>query len=259
MIVELFGPPCVGKTTFACTVAARLRKHHHPVKLILSYRPSEDPLAFAEGSAQPRTPAVLRRIARPMVEGFAAARTGNNRNEDYSSAALMQLVSNNSVVQSLRVRQYLLRVHRNWLAAERSPDLTVFDQAFVQAICSSGQLNGNAHTGLLGQALDAVPEADLTVRLDAPRDLLETRLAERRQRQGRIERLLDRHVNSEALWVYDEVHKLLRLRGRSIILVNSSNHVSLMDGVDRVEAITVSRLSAALAAARAKSDDAGCE
>ena len=80
MIVELFGPPGVGKTTFACAVADRLRERGRDVKLVLSYRPSEDPLASragasrAEGLARLRIPAALQRLVRPMVESSCSGR-----------------------------------------------------------------------------------------------------------------------------------------------------------------------------------------
>jgi adenylate kinase family enzyme len=41
MIIELFGPPGAGKTTFARALAARLRERGHTVDLILSQRPAE--------------------------------------------------------------------------------------------------------------------------------------------------------------------------------------------------------------------------
>ena len=41
MIIELFGPPGSGKTTFARSLAARLRERGHTVDLILSHRPAE--------------------------------------------------------------------------------------------------------------------------------------------------------------------------------------------------------------------------
>jgi adenylate kinase family enzyme len=41
MIIELFGPPAAGKTTFARTLAAQLGTCGRPAELILSYRPAE--------------------------------------------------------------------------------------------------------------------------------------------------------------------------------------------------------------------------
>jgi RecA/RadA recombinase len=59
MIVELFGPPGVGKTTVAHMLSARLRKRGNCIGLVLSYRPSEAPLAGrAEGLAGMRRLAV---------------------------------------------------------------------------------------------------------------------------------------------------------------------------------------------------------
>jgi len=41
MIIELFGPQGVGKTTFARALSAELRERHQIVDLVLSYRPAE--------------------------------------------------------------------------------------------------------------------------------------------------------------------------------------------------------------------------
>ena len=41
MIVEIFGPQGVGKTTFARALAAELQNQHQNVDLVLSYRPAE--------------------------------------------------------------------------------------------------------------------------------------------------------------------------------------------------------------------------
>ena len=41
MIVELFGPPGVGKTTFASALTAFLRQRGQAVDSLMSYRPAE--------------------------------------------------------------------------------------------------------------------------------------------------------------------------------------------------------------------------
>jgi broad-specificity NMP kinase len=256
MIIELFGPPGVGKTTFACALAVRLRKRYKDFKLLLSYRPSEYPLAFAESSARLRAPATLQRLVRPMIESFAATPHAATEVESHPSGELIGRLAKGNVIQTLRLRQYLIRLNRKWRAAEDAT-VTLFDQAFVQVICSSAQLNGTVTAELVAHALDAVPQADLLIRLTAPEEILAARLAERRRRQGRIERLLDRRANREAVWVYDKIYELLRARGRSVITVDSTSHGSLMDGVDRVETIVVGRLGTIPAENRARENGGG--
>lgn len=256
MIIELFGPPCVGKTTFACAVATRLRKRYKNFKLVLSYRPSEYPLAFAESSARLRAPATLQRLARPTAESLAAGPAAAAAAKRHASAELTGLVSKGNIIQSLRLRQYLLRLDRNWRATLRA-DIVLFDQAFIQMICSCAQLDGTLTVELVAHALDAVPQADLLIRLTAPPEILAARLAERRRRQSRIERLLGRRASDEAAWVYDKIYELLQARGRSVISVDSSTHSSLMDGVDRVELIVLGRLGAIPAKNQAKENGGG--
>jgi thymidylate kinase len=258
MIVELFGPPCVGKTTLANAVAARLREGGRGAELVLSYRPSEGPAA--EGAARLRTPAALSRLVRPIVESFAALGRSADAGDVGVAAELMRLLASRNVVHSLRLRQYLLRLSRTWRAAAASGDIALCDQGFVQAIGTCAVLARAADPQRIGLALDVVPEADLFVRLDAPVEILETRLAERRQRQGRIERLFDAWTKLESLWIFDQLHELLRARGRPVICVDSADRRSLGEGVDRVAAIIVGALTRSRVPAKPDlgRDGAGC-
>jgi thymidylate kinase len=259
MIVELFGPPCVGKTTLAGAVAARLREHGRGVELVLSYRPAEYPSgSAAEGEARPRIPAALSRLARPMIESFAAIGHSADPGETRAAAELMRLLALRNPVHSLRLRQYLLRLSRTWRAAAAADDVVLFDQGFVQAVCTCAVLARAADPERIGRALDAVPEADLLVRLDAPAEILDARLAERRRHQGRIEQLFDAWTNLGSIWIFDQLHELLRARGRPVIRVTSSDRHLLDNSVDKVAAIIVGIPGKILAGSGLGRNDTGC-
>jgi thymidylate kinase len=253
MIIEFFGPPGVGKTTFACELAARLGERRHDVKLVLSYRPAEGPLASrAEGLAGLRIPAALHRLVRPLAESFAAARHPADADEAGAAAALMRLLVPRKVIWSLRLRQYMLRLSRTWRDSALAGDTVLFDQGFVQAVYTFALLARAADPERIGLALDAVPEADLFVRLAAPLQILETRLAERRGRQGRIEQLFDLWTSLGSLWIFDQLHELLRARGRPVICVESTDQRSLSESVDRLERCMVGIQGSVLLGSRAE-------
>ncbi|MGH7088728.1 MAG: hypothetical protein ACREFQ_07485, partial [Stellaceae bacterium] len=236
----LFGPPGVGKTTLAGALAERLRECGHGVELALSYRPSEcPPVSRVEGIARSWVPAALRRLARPLVETFAAAGCLAEPPETAVAAELRRLLPPANVVWSLRLRQYMRRLSRIWSGASLAGGIVLFDQGFVQAVYTFALLSRAADPERIALALDAVPEADLIVRLDAPAEILEARLAERRRRQSRLEQLLDRWTGFGSAAVFDDLHELLQLRARPVICVNSADPRSLRDGVKRAEAIVI--------------------
>jgi hypothetical protein len=151
----------------------------------------------------------------------------------------MRLLPTRNVVQWLRVRQYLLRLSRTSCGAALTGDIVLFDQGFVQAVYTSAHVAQVTDPERIGLALDAVPEADLLIRLHTPRQILESRLAERRRHQGRIEQLLDAWTDLGSGWMFDQLHELLRARGRRVTCLETTDQLSLARGVDEVEGVVL--------------------
>lgn len=237
MIVELFGPPGVGKTTFAAALIAALRERGCAVESVVSYRPAEH--APARGAAAldpPRRQAVaaVRRVVRPLMETVAAIHGPSaDEHEVGTPAGLIRLLPPRSPLWSIRLHQYLLRLFRSWNEAAAAGHVVLFDQAFVQAVCSLAVLGRAADRQRIAVALDAVPKPDLLIRLGAAPDVLEARLRERQRSQGRMERLLelDLPTNLRFIAVAESLHGLLRDRGQPVSYADSTDDGALREAV----------------------------
>jgi molybdopterin-guanine dinucleotide biosynthesis protein len=241
MIVEFFGPPGSGKTTLATALTRRLRERRCPVELTLSYRPAETTPSDARAAGRSRSlsASAVRRVARAATEMVAMTTElfGDSR-EARTAGDLIRLLPPKDIFWSLRLRQYLLRLSRTWQRCSARSDLALFDQAYVQALCSLAYLARVSDRDRIGRALDAAPQPDLLVRLETPRTLLEDRLCERTRRQGRLEQMLefDLEANLQTARLVDRLQELLRERGRPVISVASTDEASLRDAVDAIEA-----------------------
>src|SRR5215475_4771495 len=185
MIIELFGPPGAGKTTLSRALIARLRERGHSAALRLSYRPSErlQTIDTCRPIARRYRNAVVDRLRRPFVETLSIARHPLANSRDVMTALqLVRLLPPANILASIKEGQYLLRLSHSWYDESRLARVALFDQGFVQAVCSLALLASGADDALIASALECAPKSDLLIRMVAPLELLTARLHDRRSR-----------------------------------------------------------------------------
>jgi hypothetical protein len=133
--------------------------------------------------------------------------------------------------------QYIARLSHSWYQASSTDHIVLFDQAYVQAVCSLAVVGRAADETVLARALNVTPKADLLIRLDAPRDVLKARLCERHRLQGAIERLFEFVLrrNLESIQVIDHLHDLLRQSGQPVICASSLDPRALRESIEKIE------------------------
>jgi thymidylate kinase len=252
MIIELFGPPGAGKTTFARALIARLRERGLYTELWLSYRPSEGlPVLNSCGASAGRDPAgryqnaVMHRLGRPLGEMLTIARHPFANSRDVLTAArLVRLLPPTNIFASIKSGQYMVRLSHAWHEKSRAAHIVLFDQGFVQAVCSLALLAGVTNDASIANALDQAPISDLLIRLEAPLELLKARLHERRRLQSTIEQLFEADLNTNlaSVAMIDRLHKLLQQRDRPVLSASSLDQRSLSESVNMVEKGIIKKL-----------------
>lgn len=219
VIIELFGPPAAGKTTLARTLAAHLRRNGRPAQVILSFRPAEanEPPEGAPTATPPL--AAMRRVARPALEllaGLGHLSRGSARSR--IAAELLEVLPPATAVSSLRLRQYLTRLESSWRLAEQAQTTVIFDQGFVQGICSLVQCTRAASASAIEKAVALMPKADQWISIQAPRQLLQARLEARRNSQSWIERRfeLDTQTSLGSIEILQMLESILQRRDARI-------------------------------------------
>lgn len=242
MIIEFFGPPGSGKTTFANALADHLRSRGYAVKVALCYRPRNK----GDGWDRFAILSIATRISSAVISVFAAflsslagdtrIRTGN---------LLIGLIPPKNAIWRARIWQYIVRLSGCWKQAQESPDITIFDQGFVQAIGSLVVFNGAADASMIARALNFVPRADLVVRVIVPGEIVEQRLQARMKQEPAAERLFEVNVagSMNAFAVFDEIGDVLDSAHRSTVSVRPVDKESAERDLRRVEEDILARLS----------------
>ena len=212
MIVEFFGPAGAGKTKLACALAERLSESGYDVKLAASNRPDEAVLVAGRPGQNSVRKGIILRLQRPLREiGTIVRHPLANLSQFRIAAEVMAALRPKSVSSILKRGQYIVRLAHSWSDALRYEGVFIFDQGFVQTVCSLALVSGQKSEELIVNALQSSPHSDLVVRLTAPEPCLIARLAQRRKRQGLFERTLELDMNRIVgnIDVFDRVHDAL--------------------------------------------------
>ena len=238
MIIELFGPPAVGKTTLAHALATELEKNGFGIQLIMSSRPAE------RGSIQVGSTRALlwwrTALAAPLSRAAKVVSAGPvllaGARSDELTASLMDLLPPRTLLWSVRYRRFLFFLSRSWMRASTSDRIVIFDQGFLTALCSMALLARHVDRSVIVRGLALIPRPNLLVRLDAPREILEARLRARLGRQGAVERLfeLDLQTSLQQIDTTNDVAQTLEEQGGHMIHVTSLDRGLLEQAVDRI-------------------------
>nr|WP_113133834.1 AAA family ATPase [Ensifer sp. ENS12] len=235
VIVELFGPAASGKTTLARGLEAALDARGIAVRLVGSSRPAEKGSEPPGAGARPSSalPAALARASKvftaldALVPGVSI---------DPLVGQLMEILPPKSWTRAIRARRYLRNICGSWSAALTSDSVVIFDQGFMNSLCSLALFSGALSQHALSRGLSLVPAPDLLIRVETPREVLQARLEKRLRRQGVFERLFESDIQRSLrqIEISSMIDDLLKAVGRHSMRVSWRDQDTLAMAVETI-------------------------
>jgi thymidylate kinase len=238
MIIELFGPPAVGKTTLANALAVALRMKGCEVQLAASSRPAERAPDTHEHAA--KTQRRLLMLSDPLARAVKLANAlpvlFSGEIKDATGAALLELLPPQSLLGRVRLRRYLSLLCQSWTLSRTYRGITIIDQGYVSALCSLAVRTRSLNAQTLARGLELVPQPDLLICLDAPGDILRARRSGRLSRQSTVERMFeqDLEMNQRQVEMVRTVAGMIRERGWHAIGANCLDESGLDNAVEKI-------------------------
>jgi thymidylate kinase len=239
MIVELFGPPGAGKSTLARALVSKMQELGEEITLLSSSRPAD---GVSTGAASPRLSSGFGRLTAPVRRASKLAGVATAKElMDGTMQLLASLPPRRLWLAGARYRLYLAGLDRSWRTAQRGTAISIFDQGYMSALTSLAYLNGTHDAALLGRLIAVLPQADLLVVLDTPRDILRSRIADRLKRQSALERMLELDLdgNLGQADVVKQVVALLDASGKGFLSCHCLDATSMSEAVQAISSAIV--------------------
>jgi len=239
MIIELFGPPGSGKTTFAHALARQLQTGGYRVEVALSYQPSDRVGILDFGIFL-----FISKIASAIFSTLKILLSSGGTTGLSLSLSMVKLIPPKSYLWRARIWQYIFQLSRYWGQVAESPDIVIFDQGYVQSIGSLATFNGCVDKAALVKALSLAPKADLTIRVVVPYGTVERRLRQRVEREAAGERIFEAGIdtNMSSFAVFGAIDDILVESGRKVTSVEVPDGYSTLEGIRQVEQEIISAL-----------------